>query len=417
MTFHARLSPSKAHRWRRCPGSPRLEEPFPDTSGPHADEGSAAHVVGEQMLKGETRPIDVVHLPGDRTVKVTAEMIAGAKLYAETCIGLARGHKYHSEAWVSLEELAKRAGVVGLDGGTADFMCYHPDDNTLDIADLKFGKGVVVDADDNEQLLLYALAAALKILQLTKKPLAGVRVTIVQPRAEHRDGPVRTVFVTWDELILFSKEIIAAAQETQREDAPLVPGEKQCKWCKAKAVCPALAGKTTALVQASFEAVAAVPVEADAMARIRPLPHPEHLTEDQLSAIIAASPMIRDFLNAVSEHVTTILKEGGEFPGYKLVEGRRSRDWTDEEAAAKYLQRKLGAPVAFVRKLISPAQAEKALKASEGEIPARLEKLIVTNQGNPILAPESNPKPAINPKAEAQNAFSVITEETETSSQ
>lgn len=416
---HAKLSPSGSHRWMACPGSVRLEEPFPDTSSPEAIEGTAAHMLTEMVLTGEIESAaswigETILVPEEEgqdytAIVVTRDMAGFVQVFIDAVMEAAGDDKVYSEVYVPLSMLAEKHGIEGMDGGTVDALVYHPADRSLDVMDLKYGTGVVVEVEGNTQLLMYALAAAMHVVAGTGEALTEIRTTIGQPRAPHEDGPIRTATYTWEDITLFAKELVAAAQETQRADAPLVPGDKQCKFCRAKAVCPALRDLTVQTVQNEFAVLAGVEDDTPP-----PLPQPQDLTPEQVAAILGATPLIRLFLSDVAEYATQVLSQGGEIPYHKLVEGRRSREWKDEEKAVGYLSRKLGGKGnAVVTKPLSPAQAEKALKAEFGEVPPYLENLIKWEDGAPRLAHESNKKPAITVASAAQNAFDVVDSSTE----
>lgn len=403
---HSRLGASKAARWMGCPGSVEFAAQFPDPTTQYAVEGTAAHMLAEMSLKNEVNPQQYigadlsVWVGTDDTgndifevVKVTEEMAAHVQEFTDYCFSLVeQGADISVEQRVSLERLSPPEPMFG----TVDFRAYFPEDHSLEIVDLKYGSGVLVMPQRNPQLMYYAIGSAIPIIVKENRPLTEIRTTIVQPRIEHDEGPVRTASYTWEELAQFSKELLAAAQETQREDAPLVPGS-WCKFCPAKGACPALAEMTTDIVQSEFSALPA-----------QGLPATDGLTVEQVATILEKAPLIEDFLTAVRQHATRTLELGGEIPGYKLVEGRRSRGWTDEAQAEGYLRRKLGANVAFQKSLISPAKAEKAFKAAGMKRPPHMDKMIQVVPGRLRLAHESDSKPAVTPGDATAQLFDAV---------
>ena len=233
-------------------------------------------------------------------------------------------------------------------------------------------------------------------------------MTIIQPRAHHEDGPVRSWDITWEELQLFAKELVAAGQEASREDAPLVTGEKQCRWCRASATCPALADMTQEVTENKFAVVVAA---AEEEGGDTPFPAAGSLTIKQVAKVVRAAPLIKQFLEDATKFATETLNQGGEVPGFKLIEGRRSRKWNDEEKAKNYLTRKLGGRKnAVIEKVISPAQAEKKFKAGGvGTVPKHMLSFVSWVAGSPKLAREENPKPALL-VGNAENMFTAVEE-------
>ena len=164
-------------------------------------------------------------------------------------------------------------------------------------------------------------------------------------------------------------------------DAERVPGDKQCRFCRAKASCSALKGYTEAAILSDFD-------DLDNM------PKANTLSDEQMLVALQSKPLIEAWLSAIEAHVKERLATGKGFPGYKLVEGRSLRQWKEENLAQVALVELLGEERAYVApKLISPAQAEKALGKSRS---AEIAELITKSPGLPTLAPESDKRPAIN---------------------
>jgi hypothetical protein len=171
---------------------------------------------------------------------------------------------------------------------------------------------------------------------------------------------------------------IRAAEATQEENAPLVVGS-WCRWCKAQAVCPAQERSAVAVAQSEFDVIEA-------------LPAPQHLTDEKLAVILEKAPQIEAWFNAVRDHIHQRLEAGEEFPGWKLVAKRSTRRWKDEVEAEKYLRRKLQVAGAFKKSLVSPAQAETALKKLGQTLP---DHMVSATSSGTNLVHESNTKPAL----------------------
>lgn len=324
MSQHARLSASAAHRWIPCPGSVNLSAGVPDTTSPAAAEGTLAHDHAAHILDPR-KPKPAVMMPDG--------MPAHVAVYVDRCREIAGQHPHAVEADLT-------PGLTTIDpdlGGTADFVAYDPIFQRLSVVDFKYGAGVFVDAEENPQLKLYALGALL----MSEATVSTVRGEIVQPRYEAADGPIRVDAWRTADLLDFAAEVKAAAEESRRPDARLVPGEKQCKFCKAKAICPALEKQQTAVMAAEFTALT---------------PHDPVKLAEALSMV----PQVEARIKALQALAYGELCAGRPVPGYKLVEKRATRKWSDEAAVAT-LAEKLAINAFDPAPLKSPAQLEKVV--------------------------------------------------------
>lgn len=411
---HARLAPSAAKRWMQCPASIAREEGLPDSSSPYARWGTAAHAILERSILNGVHPLDVniddimvedetgqesllIHQYGEADIKEMRETAAVA--YEHT---LMRGD-------VLAECQVNPGGLVGRDDcwGTADIQILEPD--MLEVVDLKAGKGVLVEPDD-PQLLLYAVGALRQhFMRYPQDSYASlkVRCTVVQPRAPHSDGPIRSITWMADRLMLwFEDNAVPAMYATDSPVAPANPSESACKWCKARPTCREAAEVSLNAVQAAFQPVAnqANSGLADKLTR-----DPATLGPDELRFILDHEKLITGWLDAVRKHAKTTLERGGTIPGYKLVPGRASRAWDLKDAEALFgelkklsLQnrKKISRKDFFNEVALSPAQAEKQLKPLvNGATWEKIEAHIVKTSGAPTLAPETDHRPALNASA------------------
>ena len=324
MTAHARLSASSAHRWMPCPGSVKQSEPYPDTDSEASKEGTLAHDFAAYRLD-----------PSRQAFIATAEMERHVKVYVDYCQSL---REQGAQSAVEVD-LTDELTLLDPDfGGTADFVAYTPATMLLEPVDLKYGAGVFVDAKDNVQVKKYGLGALLKAQRAGFK-VARVKGTIVQPRIECEEGPIRSDEWSVAELLDFAADLKAAADATREPNPRLVPGEKQCKFCQAKPTCPALKAQQTALMATEFTAL---------------VPHDPAKLAEALSMI----PQVEARIKAIGALAYGELCAGRAIPGYKLVEKRATRKWSDEAAVAA-LADKLAVDVRDPAPLKSPAQVEK----------------------------------------------------------
>lgn len=370
MSAHAKLSASGSKRWMSCPGSIKAEDGMPDGSSVHAMYGTAAHELAEMCL---TKGHDADRyagktLPESKHV-VDHEMIVNTQSYVDY-VRAVGGHQLYEvrvdfSPWVP-------------DGfGTSDAIVYD-DEGVLHIIDLKFGKGVRVFAEENTQAQLYALGVVNDFGPLFE--VDKIRVTIVQPRLDHVDS----WDTTYDDLMVFGDRASAAADLALSDNPPRNPSEDACQFCRAKATCPSLYQHTSSVLMADF----------DDLADGGNLGLLDRLTDAQLQTALKSKKMILSWLDAIEELIKQRIDDGDTATGFKMVAGRSTRSWRndlDEQEIEESLLRAIG-EAAFVRKMVSPAQAEKLLGKKGAHT---IEGLWQKSTGAPTLVQDSDPRPAL----------------------
>jgi hypothetical protein len=346
---HARCSASAAHRWMACPGSVREGEKYENKSSAAADEGTKAHAEAaaclEQGFDSKTK---------DPAIQMYLDYVEG--------LALVDGRRLYVE--VKLDP-----GLTKLHpdmGGTADAVVVARD--VLEVIDFKYGAGIGVDAEENEQLEIYAIGA---LLTLIPRPLPPTtKVTIVQPRHEGMEQKIRSWEFDTCDLIARAADFADAAEATRDPNAPLVPGP-HCHFCPAAQVgkdgevrCPALAASRREMVLANFAPM----VDAD---------------PDKVAQALAMVPGLKAMIKSLDALAYQMAVAGTPPTGYKLVEKRANRKW----AAGTELPMEWHEAVP-----LSPAQVEK--QYGKGALKPYAEFITKQSSGFALVT-EDDKRPAV----------------------
>jgi hypothetical protein len=387
MAAHALLSASGASRWLACTPSARLEETYPDNAGEAAKEGTLAHEYGETII---LRSLDRI------TQSQYDAIVSGIKAHPLYFEGMDEYcQDYASYVLGELEEYRRKTPDTLIDievklqfdewvpggFGTGDTVIIT--DKRLRIIDLKFGKGVPVDCRENKQMMLYALGA----LWIYKwiYSIDVVEMTIYQPRLENISSWEigAQQLENWAEGFLKPR-----AQMAHNGEGDFAPGD-HCRFCKAKHRCRALAEEA----QKAEELYPATP---------------ESLGDKEIADILKKASLYVTWVNSITDYAQDqAVNHGKQWPGFKLVEGRSNRTYTDEDrVASTLLNNGFERFHIFTEKLLGITAMEKAI--TKKKFDALLSQLVIKPEGKPTLVPLDDKRPALNTAARAAQAFADV---------
>lgn len=388
---HAILSPSAAHRWLHCTPAPRVEAEFPETTSEYAEEGRLAHSVCELAAKKKFTVMNN-RAYNSRLKKLKAdpkwddEMLSTAATYVEHLTEHAM--RFEHAPYVALEVQVDITDYAPEAFGTCDCIMIGGDE--LIITDYKHGKGVPVSAQDNPQMLLYALGALKLYRPIYGDMIRRVSTYIDQPRLDSYDGASMTV----EELLAWGESIKPKAAAAFMGTGEFAPGE-WCRFCRAKAKCRARANQNTVLedFKDCIPLGRSIPMQTEYDATgFKPS---NCLTDEEIGALLVRAEGLVAWYNDLKEYALVACLNGKTIPGWKAVEGRSTRAWTDQDAALEALMAGgVEEAIIYDRVPKTLAQLEKVIgKQRFGEL---VGDMITKSPGKPALAAESDKRPAYN---------------------
>lgn len=405
MSAHAQLSPSKRSRWALCPGSIREEAKYPEQeSGPAAIDGTHSHTLLEKCIEFKfdaDRFIGLAMTDHEGTFTVDKDRAARVQIALDYIHEQSLGGMFT----VLSEKRVDPVHLLGRDdlSGTVDVQILCSD--TLELIDYKDGMGVV-SAEGNLQLEQYAygVLAGYKLPVNGTYPFEYVKMTIIQPKLALKGmNPISSSTVTVESLMANMGTIIRQAAATDQPDAPLVPGESQCKFCRAKGSCAALASNVMKEVGIMFQPTVIQPLD---MAQQSAQKDPSTMDDAQIAQIMEAAPLMRQLLEGVEKEALRRLEAGGTIHGLKLVNGRGSRAWAlpEDQMAEKLVKMGIPKGAIYETKLVSPAKAEKLtwakrdgtqVQLTERQLKTMENEYVAKLAGKLTVAHESDSRPAV----------------------
>ncbi len=410
---HAVLSASSSKQWLHCPPSIRLQENFPNESSVYAAEGTFAHEVCEYKVRKYLH--ERVKRPQSEEFE-TEEIEQITDMYAEFVISIIEKMKENGcEPLAFVEERVNYSHIAPSGFGTADMLIIGKDENgkgLLHVVDFKTGKGVFVDADHNSQMMLYALGglAAYGFLY----DIEIVRMSIIQPRLDN----ISTFECSVQELEEWGESIKPIAKLAYEGKGEQKPGD-WCRFCRAKPVCKACADEALALCRKDFldldtgafddtaeESDMTAPYQADTQTAV--FKQPGLIPLSELAEILPTLNRISSWIEAVFAFVSSeAINHGIPIPGYKVVEGRSKRAFTDTKAVVDTAIQN-GYTDLYKQTLITLTEFEKMMgKKKFNEL---LGKFVAKPPGKLALVPESDPREPVDLTTPSQE-FSVLPDE------
>ena len=391
MGAHALLAPSSAKRWMTCPPSARLEATVPSKDTAYTREGTIAHAMAEAVLsfyilEGFTQIEDAAtfltscpEVIADQIKACEAEGLDWREM-AETVIDNYCRLVYEAylgaqlkdpNAELLIEARLKLGEFIPEGFGSSDAVLIYGD--TLEVFDLKYGKGVKVSAEQNPQMMCYAIGAWAGPGEFYD--IKNVRMTIIQPRLRHES----CYALPAADLLLWANYVLKpAALLAWKGEGEAIPGE-HCRFCRVAAQCKTLATYTLSVTERQTE--------------------PGLMTLQDIAALLPHFATIKSWIASVEEYALNAAMEGDTVPGYKVVEGRSLRKISNTGEAILRLERAGIEPVNFLRpaELKTITDLEKAL--TKKGFNTILGDLVIKPEGKPTLVEEADPRPAFSKAA------------------
>ena len=381
MAEHARLSASGAKKWLNCPLSVLMESQFPNESSKYAEEGTTAHALGELKIRFENKELNKKEFSSalkelEESEFLNEEMVEYINGYRDFVIErFNEARKKTKDAVLMLEQKLDFSDYVSDGFGTGDVVIIA--DGNMEIIDLKYGKGVLVSAENNPQLRLYALGAIGEYDYMYD--INSVNVTIYQPRIDN----ISSENIAVDKLLKWGEEVVKPKAKLAYEGQGECCAGKHCDegFCRARVICKAYADKQLELAKYEFKS--------------RYI-----LNEADISNVLSSVDKLVSWAKDIKDYaLEQALTNGTKYPGFKLVEGRSNRTYTTEQEVIEVLKQNLYDDNDIYNvKVKGITELEKILGKKEFE--HLLGQYVIKPAGKPTLVPESDKRPELNTATE-----------------
>lgn len=382
---HARLSASAASRWINCPGSIKLAEDLnlPNTSSAYADEGTMAHSVAEWKAQHtEAGPKYKQALKvWEQSQYWCGEMDEATTYYADEVKSiLTKLLTEDPESALMVEQRIDLTPWIPGGFGTSDAVVIG--NREIHVIDLKYGKGVKVEAGGNPQLRLYGLGSANLFQDLYDFDM--VVLHIIQPRLDH----ISEEHISLEDLKAWGDKVVKPAAKEASEGSERQACGEWCRFCPAKAICRARAEENLELARMDFK-------------------KPPVLSKEEIAEVLGQIDALTAWAKDVEDYALEQALAGEHFDGWKLVEGRANRKYTDEDKVVKTLE---GAgfkrAMLYEQKLLTITAMEKLVgKKQFAELLEGEAGLVIKPAGKPVLVPASDKREELNTAKAAAEDF------------
>lgn len=358
---HALLSPSSSERWINCPPSAK-ENAGGNTGSSYAQQGTDAHALCEYKVKKALG--HKVRDPTEELEYFDEEMAEHTDAYCEFVMEqVEMAKQICSDPLVLVEQRLDFTRWVADSFGTAD--CVIVADGTMTVIDFKYGLGILIESEKNSQMRMYALGA-LNLFE-SLYDIQSIRMIIFQPRRDN----ISIAEISKDEMLRWADEVLIPAAEQAAKGEGDYKAGKHCQFCKVKAICRKRAEYNLQIAQYDFAV-------------------PDTLDNDEISIILDRADAFISWVNDVKEYALEQAVSGRNFPGFKVVEGRSNRRYTNDDAVVAVITDAGYDP--FEKKLMGVTAITKLL--GKKKFDTLLGSLIENPQGKPTLVPESDKRPA-----------------------
>lgn len=371
--IHSLLSPSSAFRWIKCTPSAKLNAALPDSTSEYALQGTAAHTLCEyklQKLLGKDAKD-----PTENLTYFDAEMADCTNSYQQYISEqIEKAKQFCKDPIVLVEQKLDFSKWVPHGFGTGD--CVIVVDNVLTVIDFKYGVGVLVEAEQNPQMMCYALGALALFDSIYD--IENVVMTIFQPRRDN----ISTYELSKKELLQWADEILSPAAQLAAKGEGEFKAGKHCRFCKVKATCRKRAEYNLELARYDFEI-------------------PANLEDTEIEVILSKADELAAWCSDIKEYAFQQALNGKQWNGWKLVEGRSVRKYINEDAVAETVKNAGYDP--YEHKVLGITAMTRMLGKAKFE--NLLSSFIEKPTGKPALVPKSDKRPSIDKAVQAADDF------------